>query len=171
MDRKKELKKRIAVNALKNKIKVNLPSFDLIKIYDDNDTDFAYYAEKIKENWHLFNESKLDERLCPIGNSDEHYCEWILSEVPNISDSDEWLVTSSGDYGYWAKIKSGSRIDAIKELWSKDKEIGGQKLGYSKGFFAVNINGGMIIRVGCFLGGNNVNYNSENYYTLTIQKI
>ena len=171
MDRKEELKKRIAINSLKNTIKMNLPSFTLIKIYERNEADFAYYSEKISENSHLFKNLKLDEKLSPIGNSDAHYCEWILSEVPDISDLDEWLVTSYGSLGYWAKIKSGNRLYAIRELWNMDKETDRQTRGYVKGFYAINISASMIIQVGCFLGGHDRSYNSENYYTLTTLKI
>jgi hypothetical protein len=171
MDKKEELKKRIAINSLKNKVKANLPSFTLIKIYENNEADFAYYQEKLNENWDLFQSSKLNEKLNPVGNNDEHYCEWILSEISDIRDSDEWLITSRNSYGYWAKIRSSQRFEAIKELWHSDKDTGGQKPGYSTGFFAINTNINMIIRVGCFLGGRNKDYNSENYYTLITQRV
>lgn len=171
LDKKEELRQRMAISLLKNIIRTNLPSFTLIRIYGNAEIEFAYYAKKVAEFWQLQKTEILDEKTIPIGNNDEDYYTWILSEIPTISDFDEWLVTSRDSYGYWAEVKSGNRLDTIKELWHKDKKMGGQRLGYSKGFFAINKSINMIIQVGCFLGGRDKGYSSENYYTLTILRI
>ena len=48
-----------------------------------------------------------------------------------------------------------------------DKKIGGQKVGYSKGFFAINKSINLIIDVGCRLGVYDRGYNPEYHYTLS----
>lgn len=171
LDRQEELKKRLAINSLRNTIKINLPSFTLKTIYENSEADFLFYEEKIKVFQKLWKADELGEELSRVGTNDEHYYEWILTEIPCIGDCDIWLVTSRDSYGYWAEIKGSNRLDSIKELWHKDKKTGGQILGYSKGFFAINKSINMIIDVGSRLGVYDRGYNPEYYYTLSTLKI
>jgi len=171
LDRKEELKKKLAINSFKNHIKENLSSFTLVKIYEHSEAEFAYYAEKIKDFRQFINAGELNEKINHIGNSHEHYYEWILSEIPTINDFDKWLVTSRDSRGYWAEVKAGSRFDSIRELWHEDKKSDGQIGGYSLGFFAINTSINMIIDVHCYLGGQDRGYNSEDYFTLSTLKI
>ena len=171
MNRKEELEKRLALNSLKNRIKFNLPSFTLLKIHENNDNEFAYYKEQIERFQLLWKKEQLPERITRTQNKDEHYYEWILTEIPDINDNDKWLITGRYSYGYWAEVKSGDKYNAIKELWHKDKDIDGRERGYTKGFFAINESIGLVIQVGCFLGIYDRGYNPEYHYTLTTLKI
>ena len=145
----------------------------LLNIYEHSEIEFVHYADKIGDFNRLFKFCELDEKLILRGHDDEYYYEWILSEIPDISNFDEWLITSRDSHGYWVNIRASDRLDSIKELWHKDKKTGGQYKysRYSKGFFAINKSINMVIDVGSRLGRYDKGYNPEYYYTLSTLKI
>ena len=165
MDRKIELKKKIAFNSVLNFIKYNFTSFDLIKFYSDTEDDFAYYMEKWNDYSQADKTGKINVKICPTGKGEEHYFDWILSEIPNIGDFDEWVIFKHGEYKYFVKVKSNNKFFAIKELWSMQKDNNNHQV-LSNGFFAINTSLKKIIDVGCYLGGVDLGFNPECYYQL-----
>ena len=167
--KKEELRRKMSLNETRNIVKINLPSFSLIEIYGDKEVEFAYFKEKWSDFYKAQRAGELDIKISPTGKCDQYYCDWVLSEIPEINDFDEWIITNMrGDYKYFAKIKAGDKFDSIKELWHMDKSITNKNTGYVDGIFAINATIKKFISVGCFLGPWDLGFHPEYNYQLEV---
>ena len=173
MDRNKKLSKSIARASLKNLIN-EMKSFSLLDIYDEDSVEAKHYT-KLKDNFfHLFNHSKLQEKRYATGKEAEFYIDWVLHEMTEINDNDQWIIHNGQSYQgchshCYALLKGSNKLDNITDLWNMQKYkkklgIGNSGFGVDLGFFAINKTIGVIAIMGVFS-------HDEHHYTLATLEI